>query len=346
MKYIATIALAVIGAFCGICSAAAAPETLTLSDLVNHPDRWPPSLTLTRDFKFANGAVLHQGDKVRVGRFDGVKVGLFGPGNLRFSAKPEDCGLLEAANAAWSKLTPAQRAVDTDSIASDVSLWPVNVAMATSVNSPFGKLSPGTEVLLLSVSNKGPEIEYPHSINRVAVDFDSTDVLERARELALVEPDKRPSRIAEALKGLMVDADGKPYHDDHLGEKKIFALYFGASWCPPCHAFSPDFVKFLNDAMPRHPELAVVMLSNDQQPGPMLGYMKEEKMPFPAVPLTELNRSTLLLNYAAKMIPELVIVDRFGKQLASNDDRQGNRGDPKDTIAALGKLLASPAEPK
>lgn len=41
-------------------------------------------------------------------------------------------------------------------------------------------------------------------------------------------------------------------------------------------------------------------------------------------------------------IPQLIIVDRFGNILASNDDHPGNRGDPKDTIGALDQLLAQP----
>lgn len=94
--------------------------------------------------------------------------------------------------------------------------------------------------------------------------------------------------------------------------------------------------------MPRPPELAVLLLSNDEQPDQMLAYMKKEKMPFPAVPLKDLNQSSLLSSYAAKMIPHLVIVDRFGRVLASNDDDHGNRVDPKDTIDALSKLLTAP----
>jgi nucleoredoxin len=343
MKRIAACSLLLIGWAWSACAAvAAAPETFLLPDLVNRPDRWPAAVTFQRDIKFNNGAVVHQGDKLRVVRFDGSRVLLIAPGNLRFMATVQDCGLLDAANQAWAALTPAQRAVDPDSLAADRSLWPLRVAATTGINCKFGKLPAGTEVGLLGVSSQGADIAWPNSPDRVTVDFGSTDVMARARQLALIDPNKRASRIAAALQGILVDADGKACHDEHLGDKKIFALYFGASWCAPCRAFSPDFVKFLDDALPRHPELAVVLLSNDQQPDQMLAYMKDEKMPFPAVPLKDWTQSSLLSGYAAEMIPQLVIVDRFGKVLASNDDNHGNRGDPKDTIDALGKLLTAP----
>ena len=319
---------------------AGAPDKLTLNDLVNHPERWPEMVTVTREFKLRNGTVVHQGDKVRLVEFNGTQVGV-GAGSSLFRIRPEDCGLLEAANQAWSALTPAQRAVDPDSLAGDVSLWPARVKVVSAINCNFGTLAPGTEVGLLKFTKQGAEVAWPNSNNRLEVNLDSTDVLSRARKLALVDADKRESRIALALHGLLVDADGKPYDDKQLAEKKYFALYFGANWCAPCHAFSPTLVKFLDVALPKHPELAAVMMSNDEQPAQMLTYMKEAKMPFPAVPLKDLNRSPLLLSYAAKMIPHMVVVDRFGKVLATNDDEQGNRSDPEDTVKALGRLLAA-----
>jgi nucleoredoxin len=346
MKLIGFIGLMMIGFVGGICLAAAPPETLTLSDLVNRPDRWPETVTLSRDFQFTNGTTAHTGDKARVMRFDGAKVGLVA-GKISFLATPEDCGLLDAANQAWAALTPGQRAVDPESLPGDPSLWPVKVATVVPISCNWGKLPPGTEAALLDVSSQGPHIAWPNSPNRLNLDFNSTDIVNRARQLVPIDPDKRPSRIAAALKGVMVDADAKPYQDDHLEDKKFYALYYGAGWCPPCRVFSPDLVKFADEALPKHPELAIVLLSNDHQPSEMFAYMKDEKMPFPAVLPAELDKSSLLSSYAAdtKLIPHIVIVDRFGKMIVDNADAQGNLTDATDTIAALDKLLnAQPAQ--
>jgi hypothetical protein len=40
-----------------------------------------------------------------------------------------------------------------------------------------------------------------------------------------------------------------------------------------------------------------------------------------------------------RLIPHLVVVDRFGKVLQSNADPQGNLTDGNEAIAALDKLL-------
>jgi nucleoredoxin len=320
--------------------AAEPPETLALQDLVGRPDLWPPYVAMPHDFRFPNGAVVHQGDKAQIAKFDGSKLYLV-DGAIRFMALATDCGFLDAANQAWSALTPAQRDVGPASLASDQSLWPARVKTVVPISCTYGNLPLGTNVDLIQVTAQGTLIGWPNSTNRLSVSFDCTDVFAGARQLAAIAPDSRPSRIAAALEGSMVDATGQPYRDGHLEGKKIYALYFGASWCAPCHAFSPDLVKFLSQTLPSHPELAAVLISEDQQPDQMLAYMKEENMPFPAVPRSRFMQSVLLRSYAAEIIPQFTIVDRFGKVLASNDDLHGNRGDPEDTIGALRRLLAS-----
>jgi hypothetical protein len=66
-------------------------------------------------------------------------------------------------------------------------------------------------------------------------------------------------------------------------------------------------------------------------------------MPFPGVPPAAVGKSSILMDYLAQMIPQLVIIDRFGRVLACNDDHHGNRGDPKDTIGQLDSLLKAQA---
>ncbi len=85
----------------------APPQTLTLQDLVNRPDHWPPTVTVQRDFIFNNGVAVHTGDAARIIHFDGARLLLIAGKNIRFQVKPEDCDLLNAANQAWSALTPA-----------------------------------------------------------------------------------------------------------------------------------------------------------------------------------------------------------------------------------------------
>ena len=269
MKKNALRSLALLGLAWGLCAALAAaapPETLSLADLANRPDRWPATVTLQRDLHFTSGLVMHQGDQLRLLRFDGsqAQVAECLPPSVQSQARG-----LRAARGRKPGVGGAHPG-STGRRAGNPRRRPL--ALARAGRREYRDLlhsreaARRTEVALLTVSPKGADVAWPNSPSRLSLDFGSIDLIARARQLALIAPDQRPSRIAAALQDILVGADGKPYHDEHLGDKKIFALYFGAGWCPPCQAFSPDFVKFVHDAMPRHPELAVVFLSDDKQP--------------------------------------------------------------------------------
>jgi len=339
MKYLLFITLLLSTVLSGI-SFADPPATLALQDLIKRPDLWPDTITLQQDLQFNSGAVVHKGDKATVLNFDGTRV-VLQVGKILFASKPEDCGLLDAANQAWTALTPAQRAIDPTTLAADPSLWPDKVTVIEDITCNYGKLAPGTEVQLISYSSAGVLIVWPNGTGRLSMNLDGTDLIKRARLRVLMDPDKRPSRLAPVLQSIMVDSDGKPYQDPKLDDKKIFAFYFGAGWCQPCRDFSPALVSYATDAMTKYPQLQVVLMDRDPQVDQMLAYMKDEKMLFPAVPMKTVDQTPFISKYEAQIIPELVIVDRFGKVLADNDDHNGNRGDPADTIKQLDKILAA-----
>jgi hypothetical protein len=70
--------------------------------------------------------------------------------------------------------------------------------------------------------------------------------------------------------------------------------------------------------------------------------MKEETMPWPAVTLSSLENIPALMAYARGGIPQLAIVDRYGKLVSEAYQGQTYVG-PKVPLQALGKLLAAGA---
>jgi nucleoredoxin len=342
MKRIAFLAVLLV--FLPTLALADSPATLALSDLANRPDRWPDTVSISGDMSFPNGAVVHPTDKLRVQKFDGNQLVLIAPQNFLFAVRPQDCNFLDAANQAWSALTPAQRAIDATSLAADETLWPAQVTVEQPIKCQWGAMAAGTKVVLYGVNASNITIDWPNSNNRLNIDASMTDLILQARQLALLDPDKRPSRIAAALDGILVDSDGKPVHDPTLQNKKYFAFYSGAGWCPPCQAFSPDLVKYATATLPNHPELAFVMFNLDKTTPDMLAYMKQEQMPFPAVAMKDFTNCALLGFYSTEIIPDIVVCDRFGRIVATNIlDAQGTRGDPEDTLKALDKILNQPA---
>lgn len=322
---------------------AAAPAVLTLNDLTNHPDRWPATVTVQREFKFNGGRTVKKGQSVAVLEVNGGMVAVDAGRDLTFEVPVADTDLVQAANQTWSKLSPAQREIDGAALLKDASLWPLQARSKAGFTLADGtNLPPGGEYEFVSYAADGVTLySRPHQ-SMLQADLGATDTIARARALVLLPQRERPARIPLALKGKLVDAAGKPMTLDNLDDGQVFALYYGASWCGPCRAFSPGFVKFIREASSRNPRLVVVMMSNDKKDADLFGYMKEESMPWPAVTLSNLENSPALMAYARGGIPQLAIVDRYGKVLSEAYQGQRYVG-PKVPQQALSKLLDSGA---
>ena len=318
--------------------AAGAPSTLTLNDLQNHPERWPSKMTLPRDYKFNGNSSAHKGQAVQVVEVKGAEVVVDAGKDLVFSVPIAGSDFLATANSAWSALTPAQRDLDASKLLADPSLWPLQVKSLNGFRLENGtELPPGSDFDLISFNQKGVILFSAKHNTNLRADLKDTDLIARARALLLVPASQRPSRIAAALRGKLVNANGQPA-SSQLDETQVFALYYGASWCPPCRKFSPGFVKYIDQIAAQNPKLTVVLMSNDKVDAEMFKYMKSEKMPWAAMPLSKLETAPLFLGYTKDYIPQLVIVDRSGKILADSYSGKNYVG-PEVALAGLTKLV-------
>lgn len=319
-------------------AAHATPATLTQNDLANHPERWPAKMTLPRDYKFNGGSSAHKGQVVQVVEVKEANVVVDAGKDLVFSVPIAGSDFLAMANSAWSALTPAQRDLDAAALIADPSLWPLQVKSLNGFRLENGvELSPGSDFDLISFSREGVSLYSAKYHTNLGADLKDTDLMARARALLLVPPSRRPSRIAAALRGNLVGANGRPASPS-LDETQVFALYYGASWCPPCRKFSPGFVKYIDQIAAQNPKLTVVLMSNDKVDAEMFKYMKSEKMPWVAMPLARLQNAPLLLGYTKGYIPQLLIVDRSGKILADSYSGKNYVG-PEVALAGLTKLV-------
>jgi len=344
MKLVTLASAAVAVLTSAIALGATPPEKLTLQDLQGRPDRWPAEIIIKRDLNFGD-AQLKAGQKVKVLEYNGGdEVGVDAGNNELFEIDQKDCDLLDAANAIWEKLSPAQRALEPKDVIGDPSLWPAKVKCTSGfVLNDGTDIPPGSEFELMTIDPNGKvQLWEPKGKAKLGAQFNQTDAVARARELVIIEPAKRPGRIAGALRGRMVGSDGKPAADDKLEEQQLFALYYGASWCGPCRSFSPGFVQYVNSISAANPKLTVVLLSNDEKDADMLKYMQTENMPFAAVPMKAMTESAVLYGYLKGSIPQLTIVDRSGKIIADSWGRGGYVG-PKAALAGLDKAVQSGA---
>ena len=119
----------------------------------------------------------------------------------------------------------------------------------------------------------------------------------------------RESWAEEMFKGPLIDAAGEEIAVSKL-KGKMVGIYFSASWCPPCRAFTPQLVKFYNQVAKKN-GLVIVFASWDKSETDMMEYMKKDSMPFFAVPYGSPVRNELKYKLKITAIPTLVI---FGKE--------------------------------
>jgi hypothetical protein len=263
------------------------------------------------------------GSEANVLAFDGAKV-TFAKGDLYASIEPARTDLLRRARelralpldqrpkqAYMNSLSVEQKAVTMASLAEDPSLIPAKVVARMPFAYQDTRVPEGTELDVLKV--KGNEVEVAgHGLDLFVKESD-TDVLKRARELRGMPIEKRPSRIPAMLAGTTIDTSGKKIE---VKPADYYLFYFASSTCPRCQAYTPKFLERYKSSFASNPSLAVVTLSNNGSAADSIAFAKEKGTPWPIVPGDD--RKEALNAYHVTLQPGMVVVDRFGKILATN----------------------------
>ncbi|MDN5280537.1 MAG: nucleoredoxin [Clostridiales bacterium] len=136
----------------------------------------------------------------------------------------------------------------------------------------------------------------------------------------------------------LIDAQQNHLSVDNL-EGKIVGLYFSASWCRGCAAFSRTFVPFRNK---HQKEFEVVMVGFDYSAPEMNDYMNKYKMEWPAIPYDSPARLAMKERFNVSEIPTLIIMAPNGQVLTKDGHQQVM--DMEDGAVAHWQKLASEME--
>ncbi|PIA61944.1 hypothetical protein AQUCO_00200143v1 [Aquilegia coerulea] len=120
------------------------------------------------------------------------------------------------------------------------------------------------------------------------------------------------SLLSSANRDFLVRNTGDQVKISELSGKTI-ALYFSASWCGPCHRFTPELTETYNQLSPKN-DFEVIFVSADRNEESFNEYFS--KMPWLAIPFSDSETSKHLNElFDVNGIPHLVILNGSGKVL-------------------------------
>lgn len=120
--------------------------------------------------------------------------------------------------------------------------------------------------------------------------------------------------LRDAVGPDLVDARRRTVSSEVL-EGKVVAIYFSAHWCGPCRRFTPVLVDVHRQLQRQGHPFEVILVSSDHSERDMYSYMREARMPWPAVPWDSDAAKALSSRFRASGIPRLVIVDYDGRTI-------------------------------
>lgn len=105
--------------------------------------------------------------------------------------------------------------------------------------------------------------------------------------------------------------------NDEIKPKDYYAIYYSASWCPPCRVFTPKLVDFYNEQQKENGEkFEIIFVSSDNDEAAMASYMRDYNMAWPALDYEKKASSRALTQFSGRGIPCLVLVDKDGKVIS------------------------------
>ncbi len=129
------------------------------------------------------------------------------------------------------------------------------------------------------------------------------------------------------------------YNIEALRKRSFLLVYYSASWCPPCKAFTPELLQFYTKMKKDYGNLfELIFFPLDRKEIDMLNYMKAFKMPWPAFSYKEKNSISYLKGYQTPAIPGLILIHKNGLILADKFEYKGGKASPLSNEALFSRI--------
>lgn len=177
----------------------------------------------------------------------------------------------------------------------------------------------------------------------------------KPEEVAAIKPKGPGCAMSRLLDGKLFrvkNGKNEAYTIDH-NKVGIYAIYFSASWCPPCRKFTPELLKFYLKNKAKHENFEVILIHHtERNAGAMIRYlnsaMKETNSTetFPAMGFNDTPPDKKGIKvHSTSQIPGLVLLN--GDEKVLEEGYEGfNQAVPNKVFKKLHDLIGVPVEVK
>jgi thiol-disulfide isomerase/thioredoxin len=132
-------------------------------------------------------------------------------------------------------------------------------------------------------------------------------------------PAGKPSAFDKILEGDLVKLSGKSLktYKGATKPKKYYIFYYTASWCGPCHKYTPSLVQFYNKS--KNANFEIVLITSDRDESNMEEYATEMKMPWPQLKLAKAADFKKKFPHDVNGIPSVITCDLDGKIISRTE---------------------------
>jgi hypothetical protein len=342
-------------------------QDLNWAQLAGRPDLWPAQCTAKQEMKFDGGVTVRPGQNLTVLKLSPNEAQVqTADGRTTFAAEPDETDVLAVAQAAFSKLTPNQRALSYETLVRQKEVWPQMVTVKKTFELAPGKtVRAGDQVRVLDVLADRVAVQSETLKANFQVALPATDIMAQAR--ALVENEKAAPRFVDAKKPeeerqivaqqppqampekkqtfgpviaelepeLVSAVTGQPAPLDEKNLPRYIVLYRGSSTCPITREFTPTLIKYYQQMKPKHPEFEIVYLMTETVEDTNK-FAREAGFSWRAIRYNHGYMPTVMKPIQG-YLPQLVVLDRSGRVLAN-----GWQNAAPNALKQLDALLRAP----
>lgn len=318
-----------------------------LQELTQRRDLWPARVSLRKGFNFGGGDSVRAGQELGLQEVRGATL-VLDTGRFVFDCPAGDTDVLERARALAAALTPEQLALTLATLRERSELWPLEVALRSTVELMDGTRIDGGQALVLR-GFEGGEVSVLHRPSGIffMIDPNDSDLIARSRERLKLPPEVREPFFVRSLEQAMeprpeaAEATAPAYAKALPGVDYIL-IFSGRQGCSRCAAFAPELKRFYEKNKPAHPGFEVVFASQDASVEAARAVAAEHGLPGRMIAPTRTLEAAQIANIPNRLLPGVYLFDRAGKMLERNDP-EGGSPNGRDVLASLEQRLKQPA---